>query len=94
MKKCIYCVLDGSISLYQQNENNYRHLLRIYSKDEIFGVSNFFKNSENMTNAQSNGFSIVCKIQKNDFKDLLNDFPEDFVKFHLFSKDFIKLQKN
>lgn len=57
---------------------------RRIKKGDHFGMVSFLTNDPREVSAISLAVSHVAYINKQDFLDIIRDFPKDFVKIHIF----------
>lgn len=83
----IYFVEKGQVELYHLKNNIYQEIppraqtLQIYTKGQCFGAHEFFTGKPRSFNCRSTEFSIILGIKRDDFLQLIRDFPEDNERF-------------
>lgn len=77
--KNVYLLKDGRVQLSRQDSNGRRITLTILEHGDIFGETTLTDEQERKTFAESLTDAVVCKINKENFLDVVKDHPE----FHL-----------
>ncbi|KAL4490752.1 hypothetical protein ABPG72_021806 [Tetrahymena utriculariae] len=100
----IYFIESGQIEIYQthplnqfatnQNTKPKTHILKTISQGSIFGEISFFSGlSRNSSSARSLNLSILYKIDRNKFINLIKENQEDFERFKMIEEE-IKVQQD
>lgn len=67
---------EGKVKAYRNTSEGKEHILYIFSEGDFFGEKNLILNREATYNAEALEDTSVCTIHRNDFQDLLKEYPE------------------
>ncbi|KAL4459922.1 hypothetical protein ABPG74_003448 [Tetrahymena malaccensis] len=104
---CIYFIQQGQVEKFlQQQESetqdkiqikNSQKLLKVYKKGDYFGEIEFFTGKKLQINVKSVDFTTLLIINRNEFIEILKNFPQDLEQFCyirdkiIFSNDYSKI---
>ncbi|EGR30305.1 cation channel family protein, putative [Ichthyophthirius multifiliis] len=93
---CIFFIEKGEIEVYidQYSEAKmYTQQIQKLKSGDAFGVVSFFTGNTRKLSIRSLDFTTLLSIKRQDFLNLLKDFPEDYEQF-VFIKDQLQLNGN
>jgi CRP-like cAMP-binding protein len=65
----------GQVKAYKYTREGKEQILYIFSAGDFFGEKNLLRNKETTYNVEALEETSVCMIRKNDFKQLLGEYP-------------------
>ena len=77
----VYYIEQGEVELFIQNPNGTTLTFKKLKKNDIFGESFLYDNRNNETSAKSVGFTILQKLEKNDFLRIIKEDEKDYEKY-------------
>jgi len=90
----IFLIHEGEINLIAENSSGASQtILKTLHKDEIFGEVSFFTSESRSSTAKSSNFASLYYICRDDFLEILKNFPQDYEKYCLL-RDEILLYNN
>lgn len=80
----IYFIIKGKIELFLECEDDI--VINTLGPETLFGEIAFFSGKERSCSARSKGFTTLFSIKRDEFIQVLQDFPDDFEKFNMISQ--------
>ncbi|KAL4506560.1 hypothetical protein ABPG72_000131 [Tetrahymena utriculariae] len=85
--RAIYFVQEGIVEIFMETENNYHQQnnqcksIKKLKKGEFFGEIEFFTDVDRQQNIRSVNFTKVLKIDRQDFMQIIKNYPQDYEQF-------------